>query len=70
VPLLVVVGERAELVPPDLSRRVFASAAEPKRFVEVAAAHHNDESLLDGDALLAEVTVFLDEWVRDRPGVP
>jgi len=70
VPLLVVVGERDEIVPPDLSRRLFASAVEPKRFVEVAAAHHNDESLLDGDALLAEVTAFLDEWVRDRPSLP
>ena len=54
VPLLVVVGERDEIVPADLSRRVYASAVDPKRFVEVAAAHHNDQALLDGDALLAE----------------
>jgi len=70
VPLLVVVGERDEIVPPDISLRLFASAVEPKRFVEVAAAHHNDESLLDGDELLVKVTAFLDEWVCDRRDPP
>lgn len=64
VPLLVVVGERDEIVPGQLSRRVHAAAAEPKRFVEVAAAHHNDESLLVGEELLREVGAFLDEWLR------
>ncbi|MGH2382486.1 MAG: alpha/beta hydrolase [Candidatus Limnocylindria bacterium] len=64
VPLLVVVGERDEIVPPDLSRRVHEAAAEPKRLVEVAAAHHNDEALLAGDELLAELSAFLGEWLR------
>jgi uncharacterized protein len=63
-PLLVVVGERDEIVPPELSRRVYEAAAEPKRFVEVAAAHHNDEALLAGDELLAELSAFLGEWLR------
>jgi uncharacterized protein len=64
VPLLVVVGERDEIVPPQLSRRVYDAASEPKRFAEVPAAHHNDESLLAGDQLLAELSAFLDEWLR------
>lgn len=64
VPLLVVAGERDEIVPPRLSRRVFDAAAEPKRFVEVASAHHNDESLLAGDELLAALSAFLEEWLR------
>jgi uncharacterized protein len=63
-PLLVIVGERDEVVPPQLSRRVYDAAAEPKRFVTLAAAHHNDEALLTGKELLAELTVFLDEWLR------
>jgi uncharacterized protein len=63
-PLLVMVGEHDEIVPPHLSRRVYDAAAEPKRFVELAAAHHNDEALLAGDELLAELTAFLDEWLR------
>ena len=62
-PLLVIVGERDEIVPPDLSRRVYEAAADPKHFVEVAAAHHNDEALLAGEELLAELSAFLDEWL-------
>jgi fermentation-respiration switch protein FrsA (DUF1100 family) len=64
VPLLVLAGERDETVPPELSRRVYEAAAEPKRMVEIPAAHHNDESLLAGDELLAEVNAFLEEWLR------
>ena len=63
-PLQVVVGERDEIVPPGLSRRVFDAAAEPKRWTEVASANHNDESLLAGEELLAGVESFLAEWVR------
>ena len=63
-PLLVIVGERDEIVPPELSRRVFDAAAEPKRLVSVAAAHHNDEALLSGEELLATLDSFLGEWLR------
>lgn len=64
VPLLVLIGSRDEIVPPDLSRRVYDAAASPKRFVEIAATHHNDESLLAGDELLDETEAFLAEWLR------
>jgi uncharacterized protein len=64
VPLLVLVGQRDEVVPPELSRRAYEAAAEPKRLVEIPAAHHNDEALLVGDALLAEVTAFLAASLR------
>jgi fermentation-respiration switch protein FrsA (DUF1100 family) len=64
VPLLVLVGGRDEIVPPGLSRRVYDAAAEPKRFIEIAATHQNDEALLAGDELLDETLVFLGEWLR------
>lgn len=65
-PLLVVVGERDEIVPRELSRRTFDAAAEPKRLVEVAAAHHNDERLLAGEELLAALDAFLaDAFLAD-----
>ncbi len=64
VPLLILVAERDEIVPPTLSRRVYAAAREPKRLVEIPASHHNDESLLVGDELLAEITAFLSESLR------
>ena len=52
-------------MPPQLSRRAYdAAASEPKRWVEVAASHHNDEALLAGEEMLAEVTAFLEEHLR------
>jgi uncharacterized protein len=63
VPLLVLVTERDETVPAELSRRVFDAAAEPKRYVPLFASHHNDVALLAGDEMLEAVTVFLDEWL-------
>lgn len=63
VPLLVLVTERDEIVPAELSRRVFDAAAEPKRYVPLPASHHNDPALLAGEEMLAAVTSFLDEWL-------
>jgi uncharacterized protein len=63
VPLLVLVTERDEIVPAELSRRVFDAAAEPKRFVPLDAGHHNDPALLAGDEMLAAVSSFLNEWL-------
>ena len=63
VPLLVLVTERDEIVPAELSRRVFDAAVEPKRYVRLSASHHNDPALLAGEEMLAAVTSFLDEWL-------
>jgi uncharacterized protein len=62
-PLLVLVTERDEIVPAELSRRVFDAAAEPKGYVPISASHHNDPALLAGEEMLAAVTSFLDEWL-------
>ena len=63
VPLLVLVTERDEIVPADLSRRVFDAAAGPKRYVPLVASHHNDPALFAGDEMLGAVTSFLDDWL-------
>ena len=65
VPLLVLVTARDEIVPAELSRRVFEAASGPKRYVPLSASHHNDAALLAGEAMLAAVTAFLDEWLAD-----
>lgn len=70
VPLLVLVTERDEIVPAELSRRVFDAAAEPKRYVPLAAGHHNDPGLLAGEEMLAAVGSFLDEWLADATHPP
>ncbi len=60
-PLLVVIGERDAIVPPTMSRSLFAAAAEPKRLVVIEGAGHNDYELLAGDRMMAAVGRFLDE---------
>jgi uncharacterized protein len=58
-PLLVIAGDRDDIVPLSLSRRLYDAAAEPKRFVVVPGAGHNDPALLDGPQLLGEIEGFL-----------
>jgi fermentation-respiration switch protein FrsA (DUF1100 family) len=61
VPLFVAHGDRDDIVPYELGAALFAAAAEPKRFVTVAGAGHNDvfafPEVVDGIAAFArEVT--------------
>src|SRR6266567_1570713 len=48
-PVLIVAGDQDRIVPPDQSRRLYAAAQEPKRFVLIRDADHNDFELLAGD---------------------
>jgi len=59
VPVLVIAGGRDYLVPESLSRRLYDAANEPKRYVVVPEAGHNDPELLDGRQMLAEIEGFL-----------
>jgi hypothetical protein len=54
-PLLVIAGTRDGIVPLEHSRRLFDAAREPKRFVPIDDADHNDLALLAGERLVAEV---------------
>lgn len=58
-PLLVVAGDRDTIIPFAQSRRVFEAAAEPKRFVTIAGADHNDSALADGPDLVEAIDRFL-----------
>ncbi len=59
-PLLVIQGEKDDVVPVDQGREVFrASPAKQKRFVEVPGAHHNDLQFRDPPASDA-VRAFLE----------
>ena len=60
-PLLVIAGDRDDIVPLPLSRRLYDAAVEPKRFVLVPGAGHNDPELLDGSLMLDEIERFLSE---------
>ncbi|BBZ62688.1 alpha/beta hydrolase [Mycolicibacterium monacense] len=58
-PLLVIAGDRDDIVPAGLSRRLYDAAAEPKEFVLVPGAGHNDPELLDGPQMLEAIERFL-----------
>ena len=58
-PVLVIAGDRDDIVPATLSRRLYDAAAEPKRYVLVPGAGHNDPELLDGRQMLDEIEGFL-----------
>jgi len=54
-PLLVLAGGADGIVPARHSRRLYTLAADPKRYVEIPNAGHNDWELLAGDRLVREV---------------
>ena len=58
-PLLVIAGDRDDIVPLSLSRLLYDAAVEPKRFVLVPGAGHNDPELLDGSQMINEIEGFL-----------
>jgi fermentation-respiration switch protein FrsA (DUF1100 family) len=58
-PLLVIAGDRDDIVPESLSRRLYDAAGEPKRYLVVPGAGHNDPDLLDGPRMLDEIGTFL-----------
>jgi fermentation-respiration switch protein FrsA (DUF1100 family) len=59
VPLLVIAGERDQIVPAALSRRLYDAASAPKRFMLVPGADHNDAALLNGPQTVDEILRFL-----------
>lgn len=59
VPLLVIAGDRDDVVPEPMSRRLFDAANEPKRYVLVPGAGHNDLELLVGKQMLNAISGLL-----------
>jgi fermentation-respiration switch protein FrsA (DUF1100 family) len=67
-PVLVIAGERDRIVPPTFSRRLYEAAAEPKRYVLVPGADHNDRELLAGENVVAEMARFIRDAARVAKG--
>jgi fermentation-respiration switch protein FrsA (DUF1100 family) len=59
-PLLVIAGEYDSIIPEEQSRRLFEAANEPKRYVLVPRADHNDYVLLAGETLVWETLRFVE----------
>ncbi|MGH3561321.1 MAG: alpha/beta hydrolase, partial [Mycobacterium sp.] len=59
-----IAGDRDTLVPPELSRRLYDAAGEPKRFLLVPDSDHNSLELLVGPKMIdATVRFFRDHGV-------
>ncbi|MGO4442002.1 alpha/beta hydrolase [Mycobacterium sp. 2YAF39] len=59
VPVMVIAGDRDDTVPEEMSRRLYDAANEPKRFVMVPGAGHNDREFVNGNRMLDEIQGFL-----------
>ncbi len=66
-PLLYFHGNRDEIVPLELGRRLFAAAPEPKAFEEIDGAGHNDTTEVGGSAYFERIRRFLEEVT---PAIP
>jgi fermentation-respiration switch protein FrsA (DUF1100 family) len=60
LPLLVLHGERDDIVPFAQGRRVFDAAPEPKRFYAIPGASHNDTYIAGGEAYWRTLREFLE----------
>jgi fermentation-respiration switch protein FrsA (DUF1100 family) len=57
VPLLILHGDRDEVVPLEQAQRLYSAANEPKRLYVIRGAHHNDTYVIGGSA-------YFDVWAR------
>lgn len=58
-PVLVIAGDRDAIIPIAHSRRLFDAAREPKQFVVIEGADHNDFALLAGRDMIDAIAAFL-----------
>lgn len=59
-PVLIIHGTRDEVVPFAMGERLYAAASEPKRFLRVEGAGHNDVLLVAGERYLAAIRELLE----------
>jgi fermentation-respiration switch protein FrsA (DUF1100 family) len=69
-PVMVIAGDRDTIVPFAESEEIWTAASEPKRLVTISGADHNDDALLVGNRMMAEMTSFVDEFVGPMSGDP
>jgi len=62
-PLLVIAGDADRIVPASMSRRLYDAAREPRRFLLIPGADHNDMELLAGTTLIKNVLSFVNETI-------
>jgi fermentation-respiration switch protein FrsA (DUF1100 family) len=63
-PILIIHGTEDEVIPYAQGEALFAQAREPKRFLAVPGAHHNDVYAVGGDRYLTALREFLPNPTR------
>jgi fermentation-respiration switch protein FrsA (DUF1100 family) len=58
-PILVIAGDRDDIVPLEHSRRLYDAAPSPKELVIIKGASHNDDALLSGEQMIQAIVRFL-----------
>lgn len=58
-PVLVIAGDRDEIVPLEHSRRLYDAVPSPKELVIIKGASHNDDELLAGEEMIQAIVRFL-----------
>ncbi|HLF15459.1 MAG TPA: alpha/beta hydrolase, partial [Bacteroidota bacterium] len=59
IPILIIAGERDQLINADYSRRLYAAAVEPKEFYPIPGASHSDTWIVGGRAYEETILGFL-----------
>jgi fermentation-respiration switch protein FrsA (DUF1100 family) len=67
VPLLVLHGDRDEVIPYEHGKRVFAAAPGPKDFYTINGAGHNDTYIVGGDAYFQRLRSFIETVTASQP---
>ena len=60
-PVMVIHGDRDEIVPFEMAEKLFAAASEPKRFYPIPGASHNDTYVAGGEAYFDALREFIAE---------
>ena len=60
-PVMIIAGDRDDVVPEALSKKLYDAASDPKRYLLVPGTGHNDLLLAGGDRVIDEVGRFLSE---------
>ena len=65
-PVMVLHGDRDEIVPFSMSRELFDAAKGPKRFYTIEGAGHNDTYYVGGPAYFEALREFVDEVIGEQ----
>ncbi len=67
MPVLIIHGDRDEVVPLSLGQRVYDAANPPKDFYLIAGAHHDDMSRVGGKRYFERFVEFVQNITQDAP---